>query len=190
MKRACRLRLQNSRSTFRQRDEAPEHIARVSLAGFEASPVGILPLPYLPYLNCNHRASIEASRRLEFAPRGRHTFFFQSNLGLSMISKCIALLVAVTSLAGCCLSGNGCSPPAPTASLTWDGLGQGPSDDGRDNDKPARTAPRKREMVTGQQSEKAAPSDKTPQGRWEQQKAADKEADAQLSAQLKICRGC
>src|SRR6266404_2252681 len=47
---------------------------------------------------------------------------------ITMISKCIAFLVAALMLANCCALGNGCVPAAGSP-VAWDGLGSAPRDD-------------------------------------------------------------
>jgi hypothetical protein len=97
-----------------------------------------------------------------------------------MISKCIALLFAAVALAGCCLSGSGCNAPSPAGPIAWDGLGQAPTENVEET-KPKRNSRRANQMP----NDVAAPSD-----RWSEEQAADREADAKLRKQLKICANC
>jgi hypothetical protein len=97
-----------------------------------------------------------------------------------MISKCIAFLFAAVALAGCCVSGNGCYAPSPGTPIAWDGLGPAPTES-VDETKPKRNSRRNREML----NDPTAQSD-----RWSEEQAADREADANLRKQLRICTNC
>ena len=125
-----------------------------------------------------------------------------------MISRIVALLCGAFALAGCCMSGQGCYAPISTAPFAFepstpDGdagldapkrkLAQNvaqksavqklPIQDVSANGLPNATAAQRNAMAQdGGQSGQ--------DGKWEDQQAADREADARLSSQLKICRGC
>ena len=99
-----------------------------------------------------------------------------------MISKCIALLFAAIALAGCCMSGNGCYAPIAGAPVAWDGLGAAPTEDA-DEYKPKRTS--RRNAAAARPDRATDPDDQ-----WSQEQAADREADAKLRKQLKICSSC
>jgi hypothetical protein len=116
----------------------------------------------------------------------------QSLTDTSMILRCITLLFAALALGGCCLSGNGCYAPVPGTPVAWDGLGPAPAENGGNN-KPKRVSRRNTEIVVGPLNDVAARSDdpkSQSNDRWAKEQAADQEADAKLTKQLKICRGC
>ncbi len=111
---------------------------------------------------------------------------------ITMISKCIAFLVAALMLAGCCALGNGCAPESG-APIAWDGLGAAPTSDTQPVDlqpnKPARV---KREIVVGPLNATAAEQNNKvqPKDQWEQEQAADQDDEARLKRKLVICRTC
>jgi hypothetical protein len=112
-----------------------------------------------------------------------------------MISRCVALVFSVVTLAGCCTSGSGCYSPAATgAPVAWDGLGPIAAGDGESNSdpKPRPRTLQKHEIIVGPLNATVASPDAQPQAKdgWTQQQAADQEADAKLNGQLKICHGC
>jgi|SRR5271169_1142726 len=110
-----------------------------------------------------------------------------------MIARCIALVFSAITLAGCCTSSDGCnSPAAAGAPVAWDGLGPVAAGDGDSDPKPRPRALQKHEIIVGPLNAAVAPPDVQPQAKdgWVQQQAADKEADAKLNSQLKICQGC
>jgi hypothetical protein len=110
-----------------------------------------------------------------------------------MVSKWIVLFCALTALAGCCASGNGCYAPVPGTPVAWDGLASGAPNDGSE-DKPKRTSSHKprQEIIVGPLNDSSAGPDSKAQAndRWTQEQAADREADAKLTKQLLICRNC
>jgi hypothetical protein len=108
-----------------------------------------------------------------------------------MIFRCVALLSGAFALAGCCASGNGCYTPVLGTVASDREAPVSRSADINDY-KPRRKASPKPEIV-------AAPLDaSSPQrnamaqsgNQWDREQAADREADAALATQLKICRGC
>ncbi len=112
-------------------------------------------------------------------------------------TKLIALLVACSALSGCCVSGTGCSAPAPGTPLAWDGLGQPPTADGEPAGPPSkpvrRAAPsRDREIVLGPLNGAPPPQSdaKARYDDWTRAPNEDAEADARLARQTKICKGC
>jgi hypothetical protein len=109
-----------------------------------------------------------------------------------MLSRCIALLFAAIALAGCCMSGSGCYVPVATGGpVAWDGLGSVPAEDGAGDYKPRRRASPKNEIIVGPLNGQAAlPDTQSQTSNWDQQQAADQQADVKLNNQLKICRGC
>lgn len=115
-----------------------------------------------------------------------------------MISRGVALLFGAFALAGCCVSGQGCYAPISTAPFAFE-----PSAPAGDAD---LDAPRKKvaqKLPAQKLSDQKLPDNGLPKataaqrnamaqdgGKWEDEQAADREADAKLSSQLKICRGC
>ncbi len=105
-----------------------------------------------------------------------------------MISRGVALLFGAFALAGCCVTGQGCYAPVSTAAFEFE-----PSAPAGDAD---LDAPRKK--VTHQLPASGVPNGTAAQrnamaqdgAKWEEEQAADRDADARLSSQLKICRGC
>ena len=134
-----------------------------------------------------------------------------------MISRVVALLCGAFALAGCCMSGQGCYAPISTASFAFEP--SAPAGDA-DLDAPRKKVAQKvaqkpaapklpaqelpaQELPVQELSDQKLPVDGLPKGnaaqrnalaqdggKWEDQQAADREADAKLSSQLKICRGC
>jgi hypothetical protein len=108
--------------------------------------------------------------------------------------KLMALLVAGTALTGCCATGTGCNTQAPGAPIAWDGLGEAPTANGEQGgeNRPRRRTARNREIILGPLSESPPPSDASSrfEDRWTQLPTEDREADAKLARQLKICQGC
>jgi hypothetical protein len=125
-----------------------------------------------------------------------------------MISRVAALLCGAFALAGCCMSGQGCYAPISTASFAFEP--SAPAGDA-DLDAPKRKLAQKVAQKPAVQKlpiqdlsanglPNATPAQRNAMaqdggqsgqdGTWEDQQAADREADAKLSSQLKICRGC
>jgi hypothetical protein len=106
----------------------------------------------------------------------------------------MVLLVAGTALAGCCVSGTGCSTPTGGAPIAWDGLGEAPTanDVPGEEKQPARRKPaRNRQVILGPMNGASAQSEaKAQYDNWERRPNEDAEADARLARQTKICRGC
>ena len=111
-----------------------------------------------------------------------------------IISKCGTLVFAAVALAGCCLSGNTCYAPLPGTPTAWDGLGPAPTETTQaTEDRPRKSARPKKEIILGPIGDvPAQPDNRKLQGKdaWEQQEAEDRDADAKLNKQLKICRNC
>lgn len=126
-----------------------------------------------------------------------------------MISRVVALLCGAFALAGCCMSGQGCYAPISTAPFAFEpSAPQGDADLDTPKKKVAQkvAAPK----PTQQFSIQKLPLDDLPTAtaaqrnamaqdggqpaqdasKWEDQQAADREADARLTSQLRICRGC
>jgi hypothetical protein len=111
---------------------------------------------------------------------------------ITMISKCIAFLVAALMLANCCALGNGCAPAAGSP-VAWDGFGSAPMDDTQPLElRPKQHARAKREIILGPLDAAATePNSKLqPKDSWEQQQAADQADEARLKRKLVICRTC
>ena len=89
------------------------------------------------------------------------------------------------------MSGTGCAP-LPGAPIAWDGLGAAPTENGGDEDKPRQKPRRTHEITVGPLHEAGARSDSQPQfkDRWTLEQDADREADARLNKQLRICTNC
>ena len=131
-----------------------------------------------------------------------------------MITRVVALLCGAFALAGCCMSGQGCYAPISTAPIAFE-----PSapDGDAGLDAPKRKLAQKVAQKSAVQklpiqdlsaqdlsanglpnataAQRNAMAQDGGQGehdgsKWEDQQAADREADAKLSSQLKICRGC
>lgn len=111
-----------------------------------------------------------------------------------MLTRIMVLLVAGTALAGCCVSGTGCSTPTGGAPVAWDGLGEAPAanDIPGEEKRPARRrVARNREVILGPMNGATAQSEaKAQYDNWERRPNEDAEADARLARQTKICRGC
>ena len=120
-----------------------------------------------------------------------------------MISRVVALLCGAFALAGCCMSGQGCYAPISTAPFAFEP--SAPSDAGFDSPrKKVAQKPVVQKLPVQDLSANGLPNATAAQrnamaqdggqsgqdGKWEDQQAADREADARLSSQLKICRGC
>jgi hypothetical protein len=119
-----------------------------------------------------------------------------------MISRVVALLCGAFALAGCCMSGQGCYAPISTAPFAFEP--SAPAGDA-DLDAPKKKLAQKvaqklaapklpvqelsaNDLPNGTAAQRNAMAQDG--GSWEDEQAADREADAKLSSQLKICRGC
>ena len=113
----------------------------------------------------------------------------------------MALLIVGTALSGCCVSGIGCSTPTasggPTATsggqIAWDGLGEAPTanDEPSEEKRPKRKAARNRDTTAGSPSVASARSEaKSQYEDWTRLPNEDREADAKIARQIKICRDC
>jgi hypothetical protein len=110
----------------------------------------------------------------------------------TMISKCIALLVAALMLAGCCALGNGCAPESG-APIAWDGLGSAPTSDSQPVDlQPRKNARTKREIILGPLDAAASEQNRKvqPKDQWEQEQATDQDDEIRLKRKLIICSAC
>ena len=134
-----------------------------------------------------------------------------------MMSRVVALLCGAFALAGCCMSGQGCYAPISTAPFAFEpsapagdadldapkkklaqklaqkvaqkpAVQKLPIQDVSANGLPNATASQRNAMAQdGMAQDGGQPGQDV---KWEDQQAADREADARLSSQLKICRGC
>jgi len=104
-----------------------------------------------------------------------------------MIFRCIALLLSLA-LAGCCVSGVGCTARAPVSGVAWDGLGTVPQENAIGDD----SAPAGPQSASKKSRQQAARSDGTVRSgnQWGQEQASDQAADTKLTRQLKICSNC
>jgi hypothetical protein len=127
-----------------------------------------------------------------------------------MMSRVVALLFGAFALAGCCVSGQGCYAPISTASFAFEPASDADLDAPRKKvsqklaQKPAAPKPAQQFAVqklplddlpnaTAAQRNAMAQDGGQPAqdgGKWEDQQAADRDAEARLTSQLKICRGC
>jgi hypothetical protein len=111
-----------------------------------------------------------------------------------MLTRFMVLLVAGSTLTGCCVSGTGCSTTQTAgAPIAWDGLGEPPTanDEPGVQKPPKRRTARDREIILGPLNGAPPQSDaKARYDDWSRQPNEDAEADARLARQTKICRGC
>ena len=110
-----------------------------------------------------------------------------------MILKCTAFLFATIALAGCCVSGNGCSVPLPGTLVAWDGLGSTPTESSPATEyRPRQRSRRRKEIVAVPIGVGAVTSNAAPHSHewWAQREAADRAAESALTKRLIICRGC
>jgi hypothetical protein len=125
---------------------------------------------------------------------GRRLFLARFRMDAVIMSKYIALILASTALAGCCVSGNGCYLPAVGVPIAWDGLGTAPTETAdAPEDRPTRKATRpKKEIIIGPIGGVAAEAKPKLEGReaYAQQEAADRADEARLTKKLMICSNC
>ena len=111
-----------------------------------------------------------------------------------MQARSIALLFAGFALTGCCASGTGCNTPTPGVPLAWDGLGEAPTaNDGQGGENLLkRRVARNHEIIVGPLTETPPQSDakSRSEDQWTLLPAEDRDADAKLARQIKICRDC
>ncbi len=123
------------------------------------------------------------------------------------MSRVVALLCGAFALAGCCMSGQGCYAPISAAPFAFEPSAPSDADFDAPKKKLAQKVAQKPAVqklpvqdlsANGLPNATAAQRNAMAQdggqsghdGKWEDQQAADREADARLSSQLKICRGC
>jgi hypothetical protein len=102
--------------------------------------------------------------------------------------RCVVLSLSVT-LAGCCASGVGCNAPVVGAPDAWDGLGSARQQNNVGDDSTATGIAAVEHKKVRRLAAHAATQSKAGD-QFEQQQAADQNADAKLNEQLKICRDC
>jgi hypothetical protein len=127
-----------------------------------------------------------------------------------MMSRIVALLFGAFALAGCCMSGQGCYAPISSSSFAFEPASDADLDAPKKNvaqkvaQKPAAQKPAQQSSVqklplddlpnatASQRNAMAQDGGQVQQdgSKWEDQQAADREAEARLTSQLKICRGC
>src|SRR5689334_5199210 len=109
------------------------------------------------------------------------------------MSRYIAIILASTALAGCCLSPNGCYTPLPGAPIAWDGLGTAPTETtGTTEERPRKNARPKKEIIIGPIGGAAAEPKPKLTGReaFLAQEAADRADEEKLTKKLMICSNC
>jgi hypothetical protein len=117
------------------------------------------------------------------------------------MSKFIALILASTALAGCCVSGHGCYSPLPGVPLAWQGLGPAPTEAAQltedrpsqpTEDRPRKPSRSKKEVIIGPIGELAAEAKRKLEGidPLVQQEAADRADEEKLAKRLMICGNC
>jgi hypothetical protein len=108
-----------------------------------------------------------------------------------MIFRCVAPLFSAFALAGCCVSGNGCFAPYPGTPVAEREAPISRSADVDDYKLKRKLSPKPEVTAAPLDASSAQRNAMAQSGdQWEQEQAADREADAKLSSQLKICRGC
>jgi hypothetical protein len=120
--------------------------------------------------------------------------------GCIIMSKFIALILAATALAGCCVSGHGCYSPLPGVPLAWQGFGPAPTETVQlTEDRPSQLTERPRkatrsrkEIIVGPIGEMAAEPKRKLEGidALVQQEAADRADEEKLAKRLMICSNC
>jgi hypothetical protein len=108
-----------------------------------------------------------------------------------VLFRLIAFALAAFALAGCCASVTGCPAALPADLAVWDGRATTQDDGTLPEQQPTPSTKRPKAKVTTtpfkQAGEYAKPnSDQY----WAEKEAAERDADAKLAQQLKICRGC
>jgi hypothetical protein len=98
---------------------------------------------------------------------------------------------AATLLAGCCASSSGCYVAEPGIPTAWDGAGARPDDAAPPRrQSTARMARAKTEVSIAPIANARAEAGPSSERDWAEKEAADRDADARLTKQLMICRGC
>jgi hypothetical protein len=100
-----------------------------------------------------------------------------------MIFRCFVLSLAVT-LSGCCAPGLGCNTPASGDPVAWDGLDPTPPENTTGDSAGVKRKNVRRTIV--EHTDTASQVGDT----FERQQAVDRDADAKLNKQLKICSSC
>src|SRR2546421_5906325 len=109
------------------------------------------------------------------------------------MSKFIALILASTALAGCCVSGHGCYSPLPGVPLAWQGFAPAPTEAVQlTEDRPRKATRSKKEIIVGPIGEVAAGPTRKLEGidALVQQEAADRVDEEKLAKRLMICSNC
>jgi hypothetical protein len=119
-----------------------------------------------------------------------------------MILRVVALLCGAFALAGCCISGQGCYAPISTTPFAFEPSAPSDADFDAPSKKVAQKLPAQKlsdqKLPDQKLADNGLPKGTVAQrnamaqdgGSREDEQAADREADAKLSSQLKICRGC
>jgi hypothetical protein len=108
-----------------------------------------------------------------------------------ILPRLIVFVVAAIALAGCCASGTGCPVSLPPDLATSDGLVSS-QDNGMRPDEPSmgKTGRSNSAMMTQPGMEPRKNAKQNAERSYEEQVAADRDADAELTRRLKICSGC
>lgn len=115
---------------------------------------------------------------------------------VTMISKCIALLVSALMLASCCSLGGGCGPVGGSPVALDDGLGAAPPEEAQtqppEPQQPKQNARPKRKNMVGSLDAGATTQDRHAQltEQYELEQAAGEADDARLKRKLIICSDC
>jgi hypothetical protein len=107
------------------------------------------------------------------------------------LPRFIIFVFAAIALAGCCASGTGCPVNLPPDLATSDGLVSS-QDNGMRPAEPSmgKTGRSNSAMMTEPGKEPRRNARQNAERSYEEQVAADRDADAELTRRLKICSGC
>jgi hypothetical protein len=110
----------------------------------------------------------------------------------ALMTKYIALLVAATALAGCCLSSNGCYVPLAREPSIGNGLGAASIDEAEPSKDTPRPKERPKKKVIIESGRELAGAKLKPEGKdiYLQQETADRAAEEKLTKKLMICSDC
>jgi|tagenome__1003787_1003787.scaffolds.fasta_scaffold20971894_4 hypothetical protein len=113
------------------------------------------------------------------------------------MSRILALLFVAATVAGCCISGNGCYAPVAGAPLSWDGLGSPPTETadataGVPEERPRKNSRPKKEIIVGPIGGVGAEPKPKLEGReaYLAEEAEQLAAEARLTKKLVICTNC
>ena len=108
-----------------------------------------------------------------------------------ILPRLIVFVFAAIGLAGCCASGTGCPVNLPPDLATSDGL-MSSRDGGMQPDEPStgKAGRSNSAMMTDPGTEPRRHARQNVERSYEEQVAADRDADAELTRHMKICNGC